>query len=231
MRSLLKFILALTVAALLMMVFRATVATVYEVEGDAMRPDYVRGDRVLVNRWSYGLRTGGSPLFAYGRWAASPVEKGDLAVFNDPCDTLRRMAARRVAIGYCTGVPGDTIKVADAAFVLPGRKRNVRVTQANMRLLCHLYKAYEGRNAAIWGGRLTVDGEPVGCASFTKDYYWFGPMPRKAVQGRTFSGIVPEDHVIGRAVMLIYSADPGEPFYDCLRPGRQLLVIRQGKEE
>lgn len=226
MRSLLKFILALTVAALLMMVFRATVATVYEVEGDAMQPDYLSGDRVLVNRWSYGLRTGGSPMFAYGRWAAAPVEKGDLAVFNDPCDTKRRMAARRVAMAYCTGVPGDTVRIGDAAFVLPGRKRNVRVTEANMRLMCHLYQAYEGKKATIKDGRMTVDGQPVGCASFTKDYYWFGPMSRKAAQGGTFSGIVPEDHIIGRTVMLLYSADPEEPFYDCLRQGRQLLVIR-----
>ena len=226
MRSLTKFAIALGAAALLMLVFRATVLTVYEVGGNAMQPDFEQGDRLLVNRWSYGLRTCGGKMFGYMRWAASAVVRGDLVAFNDPSDTLRRIAARRLAIGYCTGVPGDTVRIGDRGFVLPGKRRNVKVTPANIRLLCHIYRTYEGADAAIRQGRLIVDGEQTGCAAFTKDYYWLTAPGTAGKSKATGEGIVPEDHIIGRAVMLLYSADPCEPFYNCLRPGRQLLFIR-----
>ena len=58
MRNLLKFLLALTVALMLMMAFRALVFTIYYVDGDGLEPEFVAGDHVMVNRWSYGLRTG-----------------------------------------------------------------------------------------------------------------------------------------------------------------------------
>ena len=58
MRSTLKFLIVLAVSLLVMLVFRALAFTVYAVGGKALEPDFKAGDRVLVNRWSYGLRTG-----------------------------------------------------------------------------------------------------------------------------------------------------------------------------
>ena len=71
MRSALKFVMALIVTILLMLAFRALVFTVYTVSGSGLEPCFVSGDRVLVNRWSYGLRTGGGPYFRYTRWMPS----------------------------------------------------------------------------------------------------------------------------------------------------------------
>ena len=57
--SSLRWFIAFLTGALGMLLFRATVATLCVVEGDALAPLLIAGDRVVVNRWSYGLRTGG----------------------------------------------------------------------------------------------------------------------------------------------------------------------------
>ena len=83
MRSLLKFLGALFIALLAMLAFRAIAFTIYTVPGEGLEPAFLRGDRVMVNRWSYGLRTGGEGLFAYGRILRQPVKRGDLVAVND----------------------------------------------------------------------------------------------------------------------------------------------------
>ena len=68
---------------------------------------------MVVNRWSYGLRTGekGS-LFDYGRLCRQEVKKGDFIAFED--------SLGQVLICQCTAVPGDTVYIKKAPCVVPG---------------------------------------------------------------------------------------------------------------
>ena len=54
-----------------MLLFRSVAFTIYTVPQTGIKPWLVSGDRVLVNRWSYGLRTGGERFFPYSRWFSS----------------------------------------------------------------------------------------------------------------------------------------------------------------
>lgn len=200
MNNALKFVMALTVTILLMLAFRALVFTVYTVRGTAIGPAYNDGDRVLVNRWSYGLRTGGGGMFAYSRWAARRAERGELVVFNSPLDTLRPVRRREVMAYYCKGVPGDTARAWSAALALPCRGTPVAVTRGNIGLISHIYNRYEGRTAGIRGGRLYVDGKPADCAVFKYDYYWLAPSNPDGMKDGMAGVLVPDNHVIGRVV-------------------------------
>ena len=113
MRSTLKFLVAFVVAFIVMMAFRALVFTIYTVPGSQLEPDFKAGDRVMVNRWSYGLRTGGSGLFSYGRLCWQAIEKGDYVAVDD---TLGN-----VSIGCCTALPGDTVKWKERTIIVPGK--------------------------------------------------------------------------------------------------------------
>lgn len=116
MKACLKFIAALAVAATLMLAFRALALTVYTVEGGALEPELMRGDRVLVNRWSYGLRTGGAgSLFRYGRICRDKVGYGDLVAFDSPVDSMPG-----VLICRCKAGPGDTVLTDTGTAVVPG---------------------------------------------------------------------------------------------------------------
>ena len=109
MRGTVKFIGAIVVALLVMLAFRALVMTVCTVDGKGLEPVFQAGDHVVVNRWSYGLRTGekGS-LFDYGRICRQDIEKDDFIAFED--------SLGKVLICRCAALPGDTI----AGKIVPG---------------------------------------------------------------------------------------------------------------
>jgi signal peptidase I len=100
----LRFLLALLTAFILMLVVRAVGVTVYSVDGDGLLPLLQAGDRVMVNRWSYGLRVGDGNYFNYGRLWHQAVHKGDLVAFESPTDG-------QVIICRCKALPGETVEV------------------------------------------------------------------------------------------------------------------------
>ena len=118
MRTSAHFLLALLSAALIVACVRAFAFTLYTVDGKDLEPELMEGDRVMVNRWSYGLRTGGgNGLFSYGRLLASPVERGDIVAFDSPCDSLKGVFVCR-----CKHLPGDTVRTDSDVCLVPGRQ-------------------------------------------------------------------------------------------------------------
>ena len=113
----LRFLLMLAVALVLMLLFRAVGITVCTIGGNDLTPTFIAGDRLLVNRWSYGLRVGGgeSGLFSYGRLWRQPVERGDLVAFEHP-------QTGEIIVCRCTGLPGDTLEVNGETIVVPSLK-------------------------------------------------------------------------------------------------------------
>ena len=171
MQGTVKFIGAIVVALLVMLAFRALVMTVCTVDGKGLEPVFQAGDRVVVNRWSYGLRTGeeGS-LFDYGRICRQNVEKGDFIAFEDSLGD--------VLICRCAAVPGDTI----AGKIVPG---------------------------------------VVNCAD--QDYYWVEPVGKNNLLSSRQLGFIPEQRIIGRACLVLYSRESSAPFWKGYRSERLLL--------
>ena len=63
MKKTVRFLLAFLIAFALMMVVRVVGITIYTINGTSLEPSFQVGDRVMVNRWSYGLRVGGKDSF------------------------------------------------------------------------------------------------------------------------------------------------------------------------
>jgi len=119
MRKTLKFLLTLTVSLIAMLAFRSLVATIYTVEGEGLAPIFLAGDRVMVNRWSYGLRTGSdNGLFSYGRLCRQQVEVGDFIAYEDPRDS----SDQTILFGRCQALPGDTVYYDGRLVVVPSTK-------------------------------------------------------------------------------------------------------------
>ena len=113
----LKFAITLVSAFALVLAFRALAFSVYTVEGKGLQPVYVSGDRLLVNRWSYGLRVDGNGMLPYSRMLRKPVNKGDIVVFDIPGDSIPGEFIAR-----CKAVPGDTLRLKEGLVVVPGLK-------------------------------------------------------------------------------------------------------------
>lgn len=135
MNSIFKFLSALFTAILIMLAFRALVFTIYTVPDASLEPRLRTGDRVVVNRWSYGLRTGGNGYFHYSRLFASPVQRGDLIAFNIPQDSTGNIASLPVAIGQVKAIPGDTITIDSLQYVIPQGCRICQCSQHDQLLV------------------------------------------------------------------------------------------------
>ena len=113
----LKYVIAFASAFALMLGFRTLVISVHSVSGEGLAPLYHHGDRLLVNRCSYGLRIAGNGLLPYSRLLRQPVKKGDIVAFTVPSDSVVG-----ICIARCTAVPGDTVITARGPLVVPGLK-------------------------------------------------------------------------------------------------------------
>lgn len=109
-------ILAIALAIIVLFAFRALALTIYTIEGNALEPMFESGDRIMVNRWSYGLRTGSvEGIFGYGRIASSMPNKGDIIAFDHPSNNVDG-----VFVGRIKSLPGDTISTPQGPFLVPG---------------------------------------------------------------------------------------------------------------
>ncbi|MFC2766491.1 MAG: signal peptidase I [Prevotella sp.] len=119
MRSAVRFLISLGVAWIVLLLVRALAFTSYTIADRSLEPSLLQGDRVIVNRWSYGLRTGGDSLFQYARILPSPAKKGDLIAFYMPVGMQKSGRSENILIGRVAAVPGDTIAVYGKNFRIP----------------------------------------------------------------------------------------------------------------
>lgn len=95
---------------LVVVLLRGCVMTSYLIPSSGMENSLFQGERILVNKWSYGLRLPLMALWNYHRWGDSPVEKEDIIVFNNPANLSESVISRReVFISRCIGVPGGYV--------------------------------------------------------------------------------------------------------------------------
>lgn len=105
MRSVLQWIKTLIVAALVVLLLRQCAFSIVRIPDAGMSPTCYQGDRLLINKWAYGYRLPFEGLLGYHRWSYEPVQKGEIAVFDNP----RELIGTHTFIGRCVGAPGDTL--------------------------------------------------------------------------------------------------------------------------
>ena len=113
------WIKALAVAIIIVLLVKTFAFTSCTIPFSGMENSLYQGDRIIVNKWSYGLRTPFMSLFSYHRWGNGEVREGDIVVFNNPRPVNPQTAVdrREVFISRCVGVPGDTLMLTDQLTV------------------------------------------------------------------------------------------------------------------
>src|SRR5574344_361030 len=227
MRRVLQFVATLIVTFVVMFAFRALAFTIFSVPYKGLEPTLRQGDHVLVNRWSYGLRTGGGSVFPYARWMRDRVCNGDVVAFNSPLDSGRAIDRKPVLICRCEAGPGDTVWINHCTpIIIPGKCRMIRVDKSNVRLLCNTYRIHEHKKATVVNDTLFVDGKETHCASFSRNYYWMQSVSRNNLNDSRYFGLVPDELIIGRVMLVLYSKDSKMPFYDGYDSKRILKDVR-----
>lgn len=97
-------------------------------------------------------------------------------------------------------------------FVIPAKGRSVKVYPWNVTLLCNTIMRHEGKRASVKGDTLLVEDKPVSAYTFEKNYYWMASNnPINLCDSRLF-GLVPDDHLIGKAWRIWFSSRKGRFF-------------------
>lgn len=109
--------MALTGAAVCVLLLRGCAFTSCLIPSTGMENSIFQGERILVNKWSYGLRLPMMSFLSYHRWGERPVKRQDIVVFNNPARIQQPVIDRReMYISRCIGVPGDTLLVDSLFF-------------------------------------------------------------------------------------------------------------------
>ena len=113
------FLKVLLTALLVMLLVKTFAFTTCSIPSTGMENTLYQGEKVWVNKWSYGLRI----PFTSSHILAKRVHRGDVVLFNNPApaNPERPVYARGLFISRCVGTPGDTLML-NAELMVTGQK-------------------------------------------------------------------------------------------------------------
>ena len=154
-----KWIFAFAGAIAVVLLLRGFAFTSCLIPSTGMENSLFQGERILVNKWSYGLRVPLMSLFSYHRWCERSVRQQDVVVFNNPAAIGQPTIDRReIYISRCIGTPGDTLLV-DSLFSVsspeaqfnPDKKRLYSYPATKEQLITSLMQTLSITNDGLMG--------------------------------------------------------------------------------
>ena len=189
-----KWIFAFAGAIAVVLLLRAFAFTSCLIPSTGMENSLFQGERILVNKWSYGLRVPLMSLFSYHRWCERSVRQQDVVVFNNPATIGQPTIDRReIYISRCIGTPSDTLLV-DSLFSVsspeaqfnPDKKRLYSYPATKEQLITSLMQTLSITNDGLMGSN-----DSTHVRSFSRyEYYlleqaisdqnWIQPLTEKS---------------------------------------------------
>ncbi len=93
-------------------------------------------------------------------------------------------------------------------LLVPGRGTTVDLNGGNWSAYREAITRFEGRTAVRNDdGTFVIDGQPATTYTFEQDYYFALGDNRDNSEDSRFWGLVPHDHMVGKAVLIFFSVD------------------------
>ncbi|EOF9158265.1 signal peptidase I [Neisseria gonorrhoeae] len=97
---------------LVLFLIRSFIAEPFQIPSSSMRPGLIKGDFILVGKFSYGLRV---PVLNNVFIPTGKIERSDVVVFNYPLQPEMTYIKRIV------GIPGDIVEYRDKVLTVNGK--------------------------------------------------------------------------------------------------------------
>ena len=107
---------------------------------------------------------------------------------------------------------------------IPAKGTSVSLTSANLPLYERIITAYEHHSLSVDGEDIVIDGEKATSYTFAQDYYFMMGDNRHNSLDSRYWGFVPEDHIVGKPLIVWLSTDSSKSFPANIRWKRFLKV-------
>lgn len=178
-----EFAEIIVLALIIMMVFKALIFQIYKIPSESMMPTLYPGDRILVCKCAYGIPVPFTDVSIPGLREPS---RGDVVVFKFPPDHRVHYIKRLV------GMPGDTIEIRNKVLYVNDEVYDVAEVQFIDPLV--MPGAVSRRDNY---GPITVPPNA---------FFMMGDNRDNSNDSR-FWGLVRDNEIIGRTVMIYWSWD------------------------
>jgi signal peptidase I len=112
-------------------------------------------------------------------------------------------------------------------LVIPKRGMTIDLTCENIILYRRVIDVYEYNDYEEKDGKIYINGTQVDKYTFKQNYYWMmGDNRHNSADSRAW-GFVPEDHIVGKPVLIFYSLDEEKDFPSNIRWDRIFKVVRK----
>ncbi len=111
---------------------------------------------------------------------------------------------------------------------VPKKGQLIALTPANAAIYYKIVSQYEHNPGVSWDGKtgmIQVNGKPLTSYTIQQNYYWMMGDNRHNSEDSRFWGFVPEDHIVGKAVLIWFSIDPYADMLHKIRWSRLLQSI------
>ena len=110
-------------------------------------------------------------------------------------------------------------------ITIPAKGTTIDLTVENLPLYKSIITTYEHNTLEVKGTDIYINGQKATTYTFAQDYYWMMGDNRHNSQDSRFWGFVPEDHIVGKPVLVWMSLDKYQSGFKKIRWNRLFTTV------